>query len=289
MKLVTALLLMLLLATSAFALEKRAYQMGGDFGTEPSYDCALSYYYYVPCPTYSWFWAFTGWSPGDIVGTCFTVGDQGTGNWPPCDSEMCQCLMEFRVLDFAGYGVNYPGLWTVEFDLFCVPEVCCGPTSPMVHVWNSGPRETAPGWNNVHAAPLVSLSECCIFPLPDCSASFVLTATMTGTDGAYPAWGLDNISSALETGCAMHDIGCLPAVYPRGPCGEADPKVHSGFIGHYPLEYWPPLMFTDGRDTTPGASMFGGVDLAWRVYLWCVGPVDGAMPATWGSIKAMYE
>jgi hypothetical protein len=86
----------------------------------------------------------------------------------------------------------------------------------------------------------------------------------------------------------MHDYGCLPAVYPRDWCGGADPKVHSGYIGTYAFEYWPPLMFCDGADTTSDCSRFGGVELAWRLYLYCNGPV-GSEPSTWGGIKSMYE
>ena len=68
MRLCIVLALVLVLASSAFALEKKAYQMKEDFGTEPVYDGWINYYYYIPCPTYSWFWAYTGWDPGDVVG-----------------------------------------------------------------------------------------------------------------------------------------------------------------------------------------------------------------------------
>ena len=72
--------LVLILATSAFGLEKKAYQMREDFGMAPEYDGALQYYYYIPCPTYSWFWAFTGWVPGEVIGMGFAIGSQGTGD-----------------------------------------------------------------------------------------------------------------------------------------------------------------------------------------------------------------
>jgi hypothetical protein len=75
MRLCIVLALVLVLATSAFALEKKAYQMRDDFGTEPLYDVYLSYYYYIPSPTYSWFWAWSGWSQGDVIAECFTIGD----------------------------------------------------------------------------------------------------------------------------------------------------------------------------------------------------------------------
>jgi hypothetical protein len=284
MRLAIALILVLGLAASAFALEKKAYQMRDDFGTEPLYDCTLNYYYYIPCPTYSWFWAFTGWTPGEIIGVCYNIGDQGTGGADPCDPYICHELEQFRILDFAGYGTVYPGLFTVEFDVYCASEECCGSQSPYVHLWNSGPHETAYGWNYFQPNHPLPFTTCWS---PD-NFGIVLTATHTGTQGTYPAWGFDNISIARQTGCAMHDYGCLPAIYPRASCGGPDPKVHSGYVGTYPFEYWPPLMFCDGGDTTPDCTRFGGIELAWKIYLICSGP-DATEPSTWGSIKSMYR
>jgi hypothetical protein len=288
MKVGIVLALVLVLATSAFALEKKAYQMREDFGTEPLYDCTLNYYYYIPCPTYSWFWAFA-LSTGDMIGVCFEIGDQGTGGWDPCDPSLCQTLEIIRILDFGGYGTLYPGLFTIEFDAYCAPEPCCGPTDPFIHLWNSGSLETGHGWNYFPVEPPLCLSRCCLGPQPPCNPSIVITATHTGSAGTYPAWGLDNISTPLEAGCIMHDIGCLPAAYPRGMCGGSYPKVHSGYLGYsYPFEYWPPLCFCDGRDTSRDCTHLGCVELAWRIYITCEGPT-AARPGTWGSIKSMYR
>lgn len=284
MRLCMVLALVLVLATSAFALEKKAYQMREDFGTEPLYDCMLSYYYYVPCPTYSWFWAFTGWTPGEIIGHCFNIGDEGTGGALPCDPGLAQTIQQIRILDFAGYGTVYPGLFTVEFDIYCAPEHCCGTTDPFIHLWGSGGVETGYAWNYFLVDPPVCLGNCYT---PD-NFSIVVTVTHTGTDGIYPAWGMDNISTGIETGCIMHDYGCLPAIYPRGWCGGPDPKVHSGYIGFFPFQYWPPLMFLDGRDTTPDGTQFGGIELAWKIYMINSGPT-ATTPSTWGNIKSMYE
>jgi hypothetical protein len=99
---------------------------------------------------------------------------------------------------------------------------------------------------------------------------------------------MDNISTALETGCAMHEYGCLPALYPRARCSGTEPRVHGGYIGSFPFQYWPPLMLCDGRDTTPNCTEFGAVESAWRIYLICAGP-NAAEPSTWGNIKSMYE
>ena len=288
MRSVIIFVLVILLASSVLALEKKAYQFKEDFGTEPLYDCALQYYYYIPCPTYSWFWAFSGWSPGDIIGTCFEVGAQGTGGWDPCDADLCQTLETVRVLDFAGYGTVYVGWFTFELDVYCAPEPCCGPTEPLVHIWNSGGLESHFGWNYYDCGEGVCLWPCCLNPLPECDPVIVVTATMTGNYGGYPAWGADNISTPVATGCVMHDIGCLPVVYPRGWCGGDDPKVRSGYFGIYPFESWPPLCLLDGGDTTPDGSQYGCVEWAWRIYLICAGPT-AAEPSTWGKIKSMYE
>jgi hypothetical protein len=287
MRLCLVLALVLVLATSAFALEKKAYQIREDFGTEPLYDCTLHYYYYIPCPTSSWFWAFTGWTPGEIIGMCFNVGDQGYGGAPPCDPSLAQELEQIRILDFAGYGTVYPDLFTIMFDVFCAGDVCCGPVEPLIHLWNSGPLETHFAWNYFLVDPPVCITPCCLEPLPACYPSIVVTATMTGSQGGYPAWGFDNISTAIEQGCVLHDLGCMPAAYPRGWCGGAEPKVHGGYIGTYPFQYWPPLMFVDGDDTAGGAQ-FGAIELAWRIYLINSGPT-ATQPSTWGNIKSMYE
>jgi hypothetical protein len=276
--------LVLVLATSAFALEKKAYQMREDFGTEPLYDCMLSYYYYIPCPTYSWFWSFTGWTTGEIIGHCFNIGDLGTGGAAPCDPGLAQTIEQIRILDFAGYGTVYPGMFTIEFDIYCAPEYCCGTTAPLVHMWNSGGVETGYAWNYFLVDPPVCVTDCYT---PE-NFSIVVTATHTGPEGTYPAWGMDNISTGIETGCIMHDYGCLPALYPRGWCGGPEPKVHSGYIGFFPFQYWPPLMFTDGRDTTPDGTQFGGIELAWKIYMINSGPT-ATTPSTWGNIKSMYE
>jgi hypothetical protein len=276
--------LVLVLATSAFGLERKAYQMKEDFGTEPQFAGALQYYCYIPCPTYSWFWAYTGWDPGDIIGMGFDIGKEGTGGFDALDPMNCQTIGQIRILDFAGYGEYYPGLFTVEFDIWCANG------GPNLHLWNSGPFETGYAWNYIVVDPPV-----CTYPcLGDCGGHYgpivLVTATHTGTNGIYPAWGMDNISTALEVGCVMHDLGCLPAFYPRGPVtpGVCDGNVHGGFFGAYQWEYLPPLGFADGRDSTPDVSQYGYIELAWRIYLDCLGPT-AAKPSTWGNIKSMYR
>ena len=281
------LALVVVLATSASALEKKAYQMREDFGTESLQPLSLQYYYDIPCPTLSYYWAVSGWSAGDIIGHCFNIGDRGTHNYLPLDPTMAQTLWRIYVLDFAGYGTNYPGLFTVEFDVYCAPEGCCGSTAPTVHIWNSGPVETGFAWNSVYVDPPVSLCPC--WGGTADPYTIVVTATHTGWDGSYPAWGMDNISSPVEMGCEMHDFGCLPAVYPRGPCGAGGaPMVHSGYIGTFPFQYWPPIGVRDGKDTTPDCTQFGFIELVWRIDLINSGPTT-TEPTAWGSIKSMYK
>ena len=126
---VLAIMIVMVLVSSALGLEARAYQMREDFGSERLYDCVLNYYYYIPCPTYSWFWAWTGWEPGEIIGVFFAIGDIGTFGYEPCCPIGCHQLEQFRVIDFAGYGTSYPGLFTVEFDVYCSDEHGC-PVGP---------------------------------------------------------------------------------------------------------------------------------------------------------------
>jgi hypothetical protein len=265
------LALVVVFATSALAIEMKAWQIRDDFGTEPLADGALQYYYYVPCPTYSWFWGFSGWTPGDYAGMYFSIGDQGTGGYPPLDPMNCQALETIRILDFAGYGTTYPGLFTMEFDVWCPP-------CPLVNLWNSGPLETHFAWNYFDVIPPLSLCPC----WDGMDLTFVVTMHMIGSDATYPALGLDNISTAVQTPCEMHDLGCLPAVYPRT-------SVQSGYFGNGNVnQYDPPQWFCDGRDTSPNCDFYGPIELAWRVYILCWGET-GVETSTWGNIKSMYR
>jgi hypothetical protein len=275
--------LVLVLATSAFGLEKKAYQMREDFGSEPLYDCALNYYYYIPCPTYSWFWSYVGWTPGDIVGAFFRIGDVSMYYNDCCCPTTCMDLEEIRVLDFAGYGTVYPGLFTVEFDVYCSDGNGC-PIGPSL--WNSGPYETSYAYNYIQIDPPISVCECVSCQDPLSFPRILVTATHTGTDGAYPEWGFDNVSTAVETGCPMFDKGGLEALYPR-PGTSHYGTMHSGYYGS-DFAYCPPLWIPDGADTTPDASQYGFIELAWRIYIVCSGP-SAAESSSWGDIKTMYR
>ncbi len=278
---ILALVILLAVATSAAALDTQAFQLNEDFGSEPLYDTALQYYYYIPCPTYSWFWGFSGWDAGDIVGEWFQVGDMSTGYWPPADPLMCRELEWIRVLDFSGYGVAYPGLFTIEFDVYCCDEHGC-PIGPSL--WNSGPEETDFGWNYFGVNPLLDIGDCA--GSPGSGARVLITATHTGSEGFYPAWGMDNVSTAIQAGCVMHDIGCLPALYPR-PYSSHYASVRSGYYGKE-FQYCPPRWFRDGRDSTSDGTQFGFVELCWRLYV--IYQWRGAnQPSTWSSIKSMYR
>jgi hypothetical protein len=263
--------LILMVATSAFCLDKKAYQFREDFGVEGLNETALQYYYYIPCPTYNWFFAYSGWHVGDILGVYYSVGDQGTGGYAPYDPLNCHTLERIRVLDFAGYGTVYVGWYTFELDVWCPP-------CPLVHLWKSGPCETHFGWNYFDVIPPLCLTPC----FDGEHLTFVVTATMTGAYEGYPAWGFDNIGDPVNRSCTMHDIGCLPATYPRM-------SVNSGYFGNGDYcQYDPPMMVKDGYDTTPDGSMYGFLELGWRVYLGCYGTTP-AEATTWGNIKSMYR
>jgi hypothetical protein len=274
--------LVLVMATCAFGLEKQAYQIRNDFGTESLYDCTLEYYYYIPCPTYSWFWSYTGWTPGDIVGTFFTMGDISMGGGG-CDPDNCMDLEIIQFLDFAGYGTVYPGLFTVEFDIYCSDDMGC-PVGPSI--WNSGPFESGFAWNYVFVDPPFSICDCVVQADPPSNPRILVTATHTGTDGTYPAWGFDNISTAVAEDCPMVEDGGLQALYPR-PYTSHYPTIHSGYYGPG-FAYCPPLWIADGADTTPDASQFGFIELAWRIYVICSGPT-ATESSSWGDIKTMYR
>jgi hypothetical protein len=271
----------LVVTTSAQGFEMKPFRIKDDFGSEPLSDCTLQYYYYIPCPTYSWFWAFAMGCPGDMLGVFYEIGDVSMQTGLACDPEQCHSLERIRVLDFAGYGV-----FTVRFDVYCSDELGC-PVGP--RLWTSGPYETARSWNYVEVEPALCITQCCPEPsMPASSPRILIVSIMTGTEGIYPAWGLDNISTPIEHGgCEMHDTSCLPALYPR-PHNSHYPTLHTGYYGCGSFEYCPPLGFIDGRDTTDDFSQFGGIEAAWRIYLSCSGPTS-AEPTTWGAIKSMYR
>jgi hypothetical protein len=283
MRVCVALLLVFLLVTSASAFEKKAYTMRDDFGTEPMYDCYLNYYYYIPCPTYSWFWGFYDWSYGDMIGTMFQVGDVSMFAGTACDPYTCFDIVQIRVLDFAGYGTVYPGLFTVRFDAYCSDEQGC----PIgAAIWSSGPYETGFAWNYIELSGPVGITDCAIEVGPVSYPRVLITATMIGSESTYPQWGFDNISTAVIGACEFHDYSCLTALYPR-PYSSHYNTVYTGYYG-VNFAYCPPRWFCDGRDTSPDCNVYGYVEAAWRIYLACHGPNVGE-PSTWGNIKTIYR
>jgi hypothetical protein len=261
-----------------------------DYGPEPSSrDCVLQYYYYIPCPTYSWFWAYSGWEPGDIIGAHFRIADQGTGGFDPADPWGCCHLGWIGILDFAGYGTAYPGLFTIEMDVYCADDT----PSPRSHMWNSGSLETHFGWNYVEVEPPLYILPCWDYDRwPPAAPAIVVTMTSTGSEGIFPKLGFDNISTSIHVGCPLHDLGCLPAAYPRTRMGESDLSVHSGYIGKYPFQNWPPLPFPDGVHT--GFRPFGWcgyVELAMQIGMpfWHMRSEKALYQTSWGAIKSLYR
>jgi len=288
MRVITVVVLALVLATSAYGLEKKAVQMREDFGTEPLFDCYMNYYYYIPCPTYSWFWNFTGWTPNDVIGVWFQIGDASMGRagsgCPPylnCDPANAHTIQQFRVLDFAGYGTVYPGYFTVEFDIWCSNDAGC-PVGPSL--WNSGPVEfCAGGWNVVPVTPNLCVTNCGT-GTPPTYPKVLITAKMIGSVATYPAWGLDNISTPITQACVMHDTGCCPALYPRPTVSHYN-TIHSGYYG-VDMAICPPQWILNPGDTV--GDLYGCLEWAWRLYLINSGPT-ATEPSTWGNIKSMYK
>ncbi len=278
---VLVILILLIAPVSSRAFGTRVFQLREDFGSEPLYDTALQYYYYIPCPTYSWFQAFSGWEYGDVLGQWFQLGDISTGTFSPGDPLNCQTLDQIRVLDFAGYGTVRPGIFTVEFEIYCSDEFGC-PVGPSL--WSSGPWETSYAWNYIWIDPPLDLCDCS--GGQGTGPRVLLTATHSGSDSYYPAWGTDIISTNFLGGCVMHDYGCLPALYPR-PYSSHYASIHSGYYGQ-DFQYCPPQWFKDGNDPTPDGTQYGFTELAWRIYIVCDGP-SADQPATWSSIKSMYR
>ena len=277
----TTALAVLCLVTGAVAIDKTPYKMREDFGLEPLADATLRYYYYIPCPTYSWFWGFSGWSTGDIIGQFFTVGDTPMGLNSASDPGNCHDLTGFSFVDFAGYGTIYPGLFTVEFEVYCSDELGRPQGDAL---WTSGPYESHFSWNDITITPPVILTDCWTVPVQS-APRFLLIARHIGSDATYPAWGFDNISDPIRDACQMHDIGCLPALYPRPYTSHYD-DVHTGYYG-VNFEFSEPYWFLDGRDTTEDGSMYGFVELAFKIALNCNGP--STEPTTWGRVKSIYR
>ncbi len=275
---------------AAYALKADKFELEDPISVESLQECFLQYYYYIPCPTTSWFWGFYQWEQNDIVGEFFVIGDTPTGPYTACDPAQCHTLYRLRVLDFAGYGTIYPGDFTVEFDVWCSDEYGC-PVGPSL--WNSGPFETGggdnPPWYSVHVTPPIYLTSCCIDAgPPPTQPRILITARHIGAIATYPQWGMDNISGPIADGCAMHDLGCLDALYPR-PTTSHYATIHSGYYG-IDFAHCPPFWFLDGEDTTLDGTLYGYLELAWRIYMSCLGPdPDATEPTTWGGIKSLYR
>ena len=276
--------------TQAAGYEMREFKFREDFGSEALSDCYMNYYYYIrydPPTSGSYFWYFTGWTTGDMVGEWFQVGDVSMWTGLACDPVAGFTLEQVRILDFAGYGTVYPGWFSVTFDVYCSDEQGC-PIGPSLHT--TPPIDTGYGWWYIDIDPDLCLPvSCAVDPGPPPSGPRILiTAMHTGSMGSYPAWGADNISSNFLLGAPMHDESCLPALYPR-PYVSHYNTMHSGWYLYYggPGFYCPPEWFLDGRDTADG-QQWGFIELAWRIYLGYTGPT-AAVPSTWGSIKSMYR
>jgi hypothetical protein len=270
-----------LAAPAEFEMQQR--WMRSDYSGNSFYPGMLQYYYDIPCPVDSYYWAFTGPITNEIVGVFFDVGDISTGGHEPVDPAQCQSLEMIRFLDFGDYGPGYPGCFTIQFDVYCSDQQGC-PIGPSL--WSTE-WEPVTGWSYVPVDPPLCLTSCCADPgPPPVAARILVTAKCVGTQCFYPAWGMDNISTPIDQGCQMHDVGSMPALYPRPHTGHY-PTVHTGFYG-VDFEYCPPIWFMDGRDRSEDGTEYGFIELAWSIHLSCTGPTDAVSP-DWSAIKALYR
>lgn len=281
---IIAICVLLSAASPAWSIQSRAFQFQDDFGMEPLTDCRLNYHYYIPSATYSWFWGWFDWDPGDIIGSHFLIGDASMGTGTVCDPAECHTLEYIGILDMAHYGTPYPNLHAICIDVYCSDEFGC-PIGPPL--WSSDRLNTGYGWSYIQVEPSLCLTSCYTDPGPPPAFPRILvTATHCGYDNTYPVWATDNISTTLLEGIEMHDQGCLAALYPR-PIYGYYATIHSGYYGK-DFEYCPPLWFKDQNDSTPGGTQYGYCELTWRLYLACNGPT-AVWPTTWGAVKAMYR
>jgi hypothetical protein len=276
---------------SGTALGQDHFKFKEDFEMDPLSDCALQYYYYIPCPTYSWFWSYYYWDRGDVAGEWFDIGDVPTGGFDACDPTNCVTLDRIRILSTGcacqgPSGEFYPGAY-VHYEVHCADEIG-RPVGPSL--WSSGEMLLADyGWNYIDVDPPLSICGCVTDPESPASTPRILVTIMVHA-GSAP-WcmelGGDNISDALFNECTMHEDGCLPALYPR-PYVSHYPVMHSGFYRQMGIEYDPPKPIRDRNDTTPDRTQYGYVELAWRIYLSCTGPSDRSS-TTWGALKSLYR
>ncbi|MFH1313261.1 MAG: hypothetical protein ABIJ00_08535 [Candidatus Eisenbacteria bacterium] len=272
-------------------LAQRAFQLKEDYELDPLSDCALQYYYYIPCPTYSWFWSYYYWDIGDVAGSWFDIGDLSTGGFGACDPTDCHTLDQIRILNSGvvcqgPFGQSYPGAY-VHFEVHCADEIG-RPVGPTLWRSNTMLLDTY-GWNYIDVDPPISICGCAIDPGPPASTPRILVtiAVHPGTAPWCMELGADNISDAIGEGCDMHDDGCLPALYPRPHVGYY-PTMHSAFYRQMGTVYDPPKLIRDRNDTTPDRTQYGYVELAWRIYLTCSGPSE-RYSTTWGGVKSLYR
>jgi hypothetical protein len=294
MRVLKAVLLWFVAALLAWSLAfaQRSFKIKEDFDVELLTECMLQYYYYVPCPTYAWFWSYYYWDVGDVAGEWFDIGDMSMGGFEACDPSDCMTLSQLRILNMGiicqdpwGYG-TYPGAY-VHFDVYCGDDVG-RPVGPSL--WRSDTILLEDfGWNYIPVDPPLSICGCATVPGPPASQPRVLV-TITVDPGA-PGWcmelGGDNISDTVTDGCQMHDYGCLPALYPR-PLVSHYTTMHSAFYRQLGVTYDPPKLIRDRNDTTPDHTQYGYVELAWRIYLSCTGP-STASPSSWSGLKALFR
>jgi hypothetical protein len=207
------------------------------------------------------------------------------GGSAPCDPRSCFTLDRVRLLEFTGYG-NYPedSPWfAITYSIYCADDNGC-PVGPPL--WQDNHTRTAErGWTYIDIVPPLSLCPCTTQPGDYPRILFTVTHVGRGSDELL--WGTDNIRNPVSQSCNMHDVSCLPAVYPR-PYNSHYGTMHSGYYGNGGFQYCPPSWLKDMADSTPDGSLYGFCELAMRVYLSCSGP-SRTESVSWGSIKSLYR
>lgn len=121
---------MLVLAGSSFALEKTAVRMTDeDLAGGWTAVGTCSVVYYNTCT--GWIWLWGGWSPGDIIGTCYDTCC-GTGELTTLD----QSVTYFRNIAPAGYGFTGTiAVQTADANMCPTGVLASAPLLPVLR-WN---------------------------------------------------------------------------------------------------------------------------------------------------------
>jgi hypothetical protein len=121
------------LATTGLALEKTAARIDdsrADFWSQ-DYTCSVAYYNFCT----GWIWCWSGWSPNDMFGTCFTTC---------CNPALGETTTLTASWAYACTGSPTGYGFTGAMEVWGTDGACC-PTAPLF----SQPLLVASGWNGL--------------------------------------------------------------------------------------------------------------------------------------------